>query len=339
MTGKYADRFRPPSSAQDRDVLDLGEIDTRSDRFLDDRDEVEGLEQVPRRRWHESWATRIALLVTLLVGAAGGAIGWERWQVHEAEVASRSSVELVASAVTLNYAAEDEIAIALTYRNEGEHEVILRDVRFDSDRLVPLSDPDVLEIAPGDSETHVFTVRAQCPNGVDDVVGPPDLVVTVETVDGIVGNRVINSDLVGAEVVDWFGYACQVDYSPTFAESFAEVIAVTPGENGTVVRALIFFSVGESGEVAISNVEAGSPAFTVIYTVGDMTSSTSFEAPPITVVYRVGDCDRARQASDQDMSVTITGAYEGTAPGELLVYPSATLAAELVRLTERSCPA
>ncbi|MDQ3112494.1 MAG: hypothetical protein M3Q84_00110 [Actinomycetota bacterium] len=336
MAARYGDRFRqlPPTSTHD--VLDLGEMVPRGPEPLDDHDPDE-TGPAPERR--VGWAIRLALAAALVVGAAGGAYGWERWRVHESDLVARSAVELVASAVTLDYAADDQIALALRYRNVGEYTIVVRDVGFDTERLVAISDPELLQIAPGGSATHVVKAQAQCPEGGDGLIDQPRLVLDALTVDGTTTDEVIDIGL-NAEVMQWLTYACQAQaYEPTFAQSYAEVTTVTPSEDGTAVRAVVEFGVEEDDELQIEAVQALTGAFSVVYTVGDMSSSTSFHAPPITVVFRVADCALAQQAADDDMSPSVAGSINGGASGRLIIFPSATLAAELVRLTERSCPA
>ena len=338
MGARYGDRFRQqPPAAPLRDVLDLGDIDDRSQTSDDHAGDGLGPGSPDGRRWHDSWVARLAVVWALLVGAACGAVAWDRWHTYESDVAARGAVDVFASATPLNYPAQDEISIAVRYRNDGEHEIIIRDVRLDTARAINFSDPDVLTIAPGDTDKHTLDLRAQC---VDEDVPtwPPPLAVEVETVDGMVRDEIIDSNL-ASDVVGWLDYACQAQaYEPTFAQSYAEVTTVTPSEDGTAVRAVVEFGVEEDDQLQIEAVQALTGAFSVVYTVGDMSSSTSFHAPPITVVFRVADCALAQQAADDDMSPSVAGSINGGASGRLIIFPSATLAAELVRLTERSCP-
>lgn len=335
MAARYGDRFRQQLPASTADVLDLGEVEPRVTEPLEDHDQ-EGIEPRPARL---GWGLRLALVAVLVVGAVAGAYGWERWRVHEADLVARGAVELVASAVTLDYAADDQIALALRYRNVGEYTIVVRDVGFDTERLVAISDPELLQIAPGGSATHVVKAQAQCPEGGDGLIDQPRLVLDALTVDGTTTDEVIDLGL-NAEVMQWLTYACQAQmHESTFAQSYAEVTTVTPSDDGTAVRAVVEFGVEADDELQIEAVQALTGAFSVVYTVGDMSSSTSFHAPPITLVFRVADCTLAQSATDADMSPTVTGSINDGESGLLVIFPTATLAVELVRLTERSCPA
>lgn len=332
MTGKYADRFRPSSPAGQRDVLDPSEAG-RGSLVRDDHDADELVVEPPLdRRWHQGWAARFAVVAALVVGAGAGAFAWDRWESYEAGVAARGTIELVASATPLNYPTENEITVAMRYRNDGEHKVVVREVRLDSSQAVIVGDPRVLTIAPGTSETHMLDVRAQCDDDADRLIERPLLAVEVETVDGTVRTVRIDSNLT-SEILDWLQYACARPYEPTFAESYAEVVETTPSVDGTSLEARLVLGSGDGRDVTVSSIEAMSYAFTVeLVRDGDAGSSE------FTIIFRVRECILARDSSDLDMTVRVKGSYDGGAPGQIAVPPTATLAAELVRLAERSCP-
>ena len=341
MTAKYGDRFRPVPTAAQRDVLDLGELDHRDRVSTDDvgnADEL-GPERAPGRRWYDSWAARLAVVAALLIGTGGGAYGWDRWRTYEAAAAARGTVDLVVTVSTLSYTERDQVSIGVRYRNEGTHEVVIRDVRLDTDRATVLAGSTLLTIGPGASEAHVLDLRAQC-RDVDAPAGvAPPLVIEVEAADGTVSDKIIDASL-PTDIVSWLDYTCQeLSYQPSFGELYAEVVDVTRIEDGAVVRAEIIFHSGyDTDAPEITAVEAGSVAFTVEYTLGDAGSSSGFPSM-ITVAFRVNNCVVARDANDLDMTISVSGSYAGTSPGRLRVPPSASLAAELVRMTERACPA
>jgi hypothetical protein len=332
MAGKYADRFRVGPSAAQPDVLDLGTVESDSRHYDDVEGDESDLSPLRGPRWYESWPARLAVIGALVVGITGGAVGWDRWQSYQADVASRRSVDVFASATMLSYPAQAEIAIAVRYRNDGEHVIVLRNISLDSDRVVVLGEPRDLTIEPGATNTVTMSLRADC-QGDRAPVEPPQLAVEVETVDGVVSHQMIDSNF-GSDIVAWLGYACEAgSYEVTFADSYAEVVATTPSADGTSLEARVVVGYGEDDELMINEVAALTSAFTVTYALDDEPRSKAF-----TLTYRVNQCPVAQQASDLDMSVRVSGAYKDSPAGEITVSPTATLAAELVRLTDRSCP-
>ena len=341
MTAKYGDRFKTGPATPQRDVLDLGELDGPPRRREADDDEID-LGPPRATPWYASPAARATVAVALVVGVGAGGFGWERWQTYEAGVAARSAVEVVASTSVLAFPAQDTVTLAVRYRNEGEHEIIIRDVRVDSERVSMVDEPRELTVAPGSSETHTFAMQAECPESElggsdvavppsgEEVEEPPALLAEVETVDGAVSQEEFASSL-SSDMLAWLGYACEsMTYHPVFAEAWPEVIGAIQVEDGAAVEATILLSSGEDLVVSIDSVEPGSSGFSVEVT--QETDNDSFK-----VIYRIAECIVAVQATENDMSLRVSGSFEGSAPGELVVAPSAALAVEVVRLAERTC--
>jgi hypothetical protein len=336
VAGKYADRFRPqPHEPGGPDVVHLGVVDHSIGTDLDHED-AHLLEPARGQAWHRSAMARLALVVAVAVGVAGGAYGWEQWRVHKTDVASRSAVDLVASGMTLDFSGNGDLSVGLTYRNDGAHELVVRDAWFESPNLEPLGDPSVLEIAPGGHKGHFFTMGVACPNDQGSSIDPPLLHVKVETADGAVRDIALESDLLGAQVADWvFNNCMSMSYVPTaFAETYADFTLVAASEDGLTVHTEANLGFGADVAVRIDSVEPSTPAYAVEYAVGDTFGDFG---PSMTIDFQVADCARALDATEADMMVTIFGAIEGTSPGQLTTYPTPQLAIALTRLAERSC--
>jgi hypothetical protein len=340
MAGKYADRFRESPSSPARDVLDLGELDRGSNRAAADHDHEDEifLGHGPDTPWHHSWAARLALVAALIVGVGAGAYGWERWREREAEIAARSVIDLSASALTLNYAGETEVTVAVDYQNSGPHEIVISDARFDTDHLALTRAPDVLEIAAGETGTHILQLQAECENGFPEPMDELPLVVTIETVDGTVHEHVIDHLPTDFEIRDWYSYACAVGaYELSFSETYADFTAVTRSPDGLAVQTRVSFGFRPGTRVQIDDVAARSAAFVVDHTSEVPGSNPSFIGPFITEEYRVGDCQIALNATENDMALVIVGAVEDSKPSALSAYPTPELAIELSRLAYTSC--
>ena len=289
----------------------------------------------PSRAWYDSWAARSAIVVALLAGAAAGGFGLDRWRTHEATVAARSAVDLFASVTTMEYTNQDRVSIGVRYRNDGEHDLVIRDVRLDTNQVFMVSDQEPLSVEPGETVAHILELRAECVDGATPVGSPP-LDIEVETIDGTIRHEIIDIGL-ASELVGWLNYTCEaLAYEQSFGNTHAEVVSVTRGDDDNTVRAEIFFGVDESQEITITSMETETDVFAVDYNLGDASSSSSFP-PLVTASFRINDCAAALEANERDMTLAVSGANEGTGPGTLTIPPTATLAAELVRLAERSC--
>jgi hypothetical protein len=334
MPAKYGDRFRNTPTTPLREVIDLGEIGDHSSQPDDQAGDSPAEWSPSGRAWHESWSARLALVAALVVGVVAGGFGLDRWRSYEATVAARSAVDLFASVSTMEYSDADKISIGVRYRNDGEHDLKIRDVRLDTNRAVLIEDPEPLSIEPGQTEAHILALRAECDEGRASGESPP-LDIEVETVDGTVRHEVIDIGL-ASELVGWLSYTCEsLAYRPSFAETHAEVVSVTPSEDASVI-AEIFFAADESEEVTVDSIETNTAAFALEYILGHPSSGGDFP-PIITLVVRVNDCAVALEATERDMTLVINGSYAGSTPGNLTVAPTAALAAELIRLAERSC--
>lgn len=346
MPAKYSDRFLKPQEPG-RDVLDLvGSAQRSSLGSPGAVDQVEDeLDHDPPRgpRWHQSGALRLTLVFAVLVGAGGGAFGWDRWRAHQADVVARHAIDLVTSASTAtSYPSGDVLEATLRYRNEGEHPILIREVAFDTDSLVPVDEPDPLTVAPGATEEQDISVRAVCPTDGGGGVGywpddTPRLVVQAETVDGAVREHRLPSGL-PFNVVEWMSYTCdRAQYTPVFTESYTEIMSVIPGDDGATVRA--DFQVGFGDEVVdvhVEAVETSTPAFVVDFAMASAPSVPTFSAS-LVATFRVQDCAAALAATEADMTLAVTGAVGATQPGTTYVWPDADLAVELLRLAGRTC--
>ncbi len=343
MAGKYADRFRSqqPTGAAGADVVDLGQVELSTGIGPDlDQDRAARLEPTGLEPWHRSAIARLALVVAVIVGVVGGAYGWGQWQAHEADVATRSAVDLVASAMTLDYSVDGEVSVGLTYQNDGAYKIIVRDAWFESEHLKPAGGPPVLEIAPGGHKAHFFTMGVVCPSrGV--AIEPPPLHVRVETVDGVIRDRVLENGFLGLQVVDWVTNTCaSLGYEPTdFAETYADFTYVAASDDGLMVHTEVTLGFGVGVQMRVDSVEPMTPAFSIDYAIGDPSAGSSFGAEPIILIdFRVADCAMALVATERDMMLIISGAIDGNAVGQTTTYPSSQLAIALTRLTDRACP-
>lgn len=350
---RYADRFfeRPGSGPETVDLGAVRPADAVSGAGDGGQRDHRGPDDDHDRPWHASVVARVSLVAALVVGAAGGAYGLERWREHQATVAERSEVDLLAWAGQVAYADNDRIEVAFRFGNEGAHPIVIRDLHLENPRMDTVVPPRPVTVGPGERADQVVSLELVCDGesagagwagpgagwgpGPGPVTEQPVVVVEVETVDGQVVRRTVPA-AVGTEVTSMVMYSCSQDeMEVSFSSSYAQLAVEEQGDPSVVGATITIDLLAAPPEVDIDAVRMSTDGFAIIAEPAVANSSSSQTS--IAIDIRVADCASAVVSEESDMSIFVDGRLEGTNPGTIMIEPSAGLALALARLASSVC--
>jgi len=347
---RYSDRFfgpdaaaepaAPPSRAETVDVISPAE---GTQRHLSAGDAHERPGEPP---WHAQRSARAALAAAMVLGAVGGAYGWDQWRDQQAASLARSTVNVSSDASVLDFGPDGaELTLSVRVQNDGAHPVKLHGFRPLDPRLTradPESKP--VELAPAEDTVEVMSLDVDCQSDGKRPSGEQGDAVAaqVTTVDGAAHEvRVAAFGLGGGSLTNFLSERCSyLIHSGTFQDSYPEVLTVERSGPDEVSTLVVLQSNGPADEEVpeIHAVNSPSAAFTARWDVAATDERLNNRSSALTVVWSVRDCVRALEARDADMELEITGRLPSDeSPSSVTGYPTPGLVAELVRLSESVC--